>query len=94
MKIAHSNADKKQAGSSGFKSARWIVLGCGSMITANIGHIMVLPFADMTLFASTCSVAILFCVVFSILMLGEKFICAYDLTAALLICTSSALTVL
>jgi hypothetical protein len=94
MKIAHSNADKDKAGSNGFKSARWWLLGMVPIVIGNIGHILVLPYADMTLFASTCSIAILFNALLSITMLGEKFLLAYDLTATTLICLSSALTVM
>jgi hypothetical protein len=94
MKIAHSTADKKLTGSSGFKSARWIILGCGSVMVANLCHVCVFPFADMTLFASTSSIAIMMSVFLSIVMLGEKFIWAYDLPAALLICSCSGLTVM
>ena len=54
---------------------------------------VVLPFGDMILFTSTCSVAILFSAVLSILLLKEKFIWKYDLTAAILICTGCTLTV-
>ena len=94
MKIAHSEAHKQESGSSGFKSFRWIVCGASFIIIASIGHVVLLPFADMTLFASTCSIAILMNAFLSMNLLGEKFVCAYDMTAALLICISSTMTVL
>ena len=87
MKIAHQEHK-------GFFSLRWLGLGLVFVILAGIGHVVVLPFGDMILFTSTCSVAILFSSILSIWLLKEQFIWKYDLTATILICTGCALTVM
>jgi len=63
------------------------------MILANLGHVMVLPYADMSLFTTTCSIAILCSAGLSIKLLGEAFVWKYDVTASILIMVGSALTI-
>lgn len=93
MKKAHQDAEiegKKH----GMCTVRWLTVGLVCVMIGNIGHVLVLPYGDMTLFICTCSVAILFSGILSILLLGEKFIWQYDLSGAALICLGAALTVL
>jgi len=52
-----------------------------------------LPFADMSLLASTNSVAILSSCFFSIKLLGETLVWQYDLIASALICLGGVLTI-
>ena len=103
MKIAHLEAELKakeakslgmKVSANGFFSKRWILVGFVCVVVSNLGHVVVLPFADMTLFTTTCSIAILISAFLSIKLLGEPYICKYDVTASILICTGSALTIL
>ena len=75
-------------------SVRWLAVGLICVLIGNLGHVLTLKYGDMTLFIATCSIAILFSGILSIMLLGEKFICKYDITAAVLICVSAALNVL
>ena len=87
MKIAHRDGK-------GFASCRWIVAGFGCVAVASVGHVVVLPFADMTLLATSCSTAIVWSAMLSIVLLGERLQWIYDLPAALFICIGTTLTVL
>lgn len=55
---------------------------------------MVLPFADIVLLASSTGLAMIFSSLLSIFILGETFICKYDLTAMVLIAVGCTLLVL
>jgi hypothetical protein len=96
MKIALQDSEKEDSDGkrkSPWCNARWLLCGFGLILVANIIHIGVLPFCDMSLLTTTCSLAILFNCYLSIKLLGETFSCKYDLTAALLICAGSLLTI-
>ena len=58
------------------------------------GGIGILPFADLTLLASSSAIAIMISACLSIIFLGEVFIWHYDLTAMALIITGSTLIIL
>jgi len=92
MKLAHVEAERKK--SNGFLSLRWIFCGLGVLFISMLLHGVMLPFADVTLFATTVAFAIVFSTLLSIFLLGEKFICRYDLPAAGLICVGAALTMI
>ena len=87
MKIAHRDGK-------GFLSFRWILAGFGPVILASVGHVVVLPFADMTLLATSCSTAIIISAFLSIVLLGERLQCMYDASAATCIFIGTMLTVL
>ena len=55
---------------------------------------VVLPYADLVLFTISSSLAVVFGVFLAIVMLNEKFVCRYDLTAMILILIGSGLIVL
>jgi len=93
MKKAHQDAEK-QGKKHGVFTVRWLTLGLLCVLLGNVGHVFVMPYGDMTLFITTCSVAILFSGMLSIFLLGEKFIWQYDITACILICVGAGLTVL
>lgn len=103
MKLAHHEADAKNAKMreldsdktySGFCSSRWIVFGLGGVIIGGIGHLGVLPFADVTLLTTVCSFGILFTTMLSICLLGETFVWKYDLVATMLVIIGSTLTII
>jgi hypothetical protein len=56
--------------------------------------IVVLPYADLVLFTISSSLAVVFGVFLAIVMLNEKFVCRYDMTAMILILIGSGLIVL
>jgi len=93
MKKAHQEAERNGK-QHGMWSVRWLTLGLFCVLLGNLGHLVFLPFADMTLFIVSSSVAILMAGVLSICILDEKFIWKYDVSAAVLITVGSALTVL
>jgi hypothetical protein len=103
MKLAHHEADAKNAKMreldstktfSGFTSYRWIFFGLGGVIIGGIGHLAVLPFADVTLLTTVCAFGILFTTMLSICLLGETFVWKYDLVATILVIVGSTLTIL
>ena len=53
-----------------------------------------LPFADLVLLASNSATAIVTSAIFSICLLGEKFMWKYDLTALFLIILGNTLTII
>jgi len=70
-----------------------MLLGLIPVLIANAAHGFLLPFADVTLFTTTCAIAILFNMFLSIKFLNEKFVCKYDITAVILIAIGSILTI-
>lgn len=54
----------------------------------------VLPFADMSLFTTSSAVGIMCSAFLAITLLGEHFICKYDLSASLLISIGAFLTIM
>ena len=77
MKIALQNAEliRKDDGKSDFRrgccSIRYLLLGAVPVVTANAAHAVTLPFADVSLFTTTCALAILFNMFLSIKLLNE-----------------------
>ena len=65
-------------------SWRWMV-GCFAMLVGVALHIFCLQYMDLTLLAANAVTAIVSTLVFSIVILGEKFVCRYDLPALILI---------
>ena len=65
-------------------SWRWLV-GIFAMILGVVIHICMLKYLDLTLIAANSVTAIVSATVFSTQILGEVFICRYDLPALLLI---------
>lgn len=55
---------------------------------------MVLPYADLVLFTISSSLAVVFGVFLAIVILNEKFVRRYDLTAMILILIGAGLIVL
>jgi drug/metabolite transporter (DMT)-like permease len=76
-----------------FCTKRWFI-GFLCICIGSFGHVFMLPFADMTLFTTTCSAAILITVILSMIMLGEKLIPKYDFPAAIFISVGSVITIL
>ena len=77
MKISHQIAEKLETEgkkSNPWCSVRMLVGGVVLTLLANIIHTMMLPFADMSLLASTNSISILSSCFFSIKLLGETFV--------------------
>ena len=64
------------------------------MITASCIHVVVLPYLDLTLMACNASTAIICNLILSKKYLGETFVCKYDCTALILICTGCSTIVL
>ena len=96
MKIAHKQAEainKAGGDQNPFLTKRWFFGGFCSVFIGSFGHVFMLPFADMTLFTTTCSLAILVTMILSMFMLGESLIPKYDIPAAIFICIGSALTI-
>ena len=60
------------------------------LITCNVlCHALVLPYVDLTLLACNAATAIIVNMILSTRILGEEFICKYDLTAMIFIATGS-----
>ena len=59
------------------------------MITGTIIHLIVLPYADMTLLAANSPIAIIANSMCSIWLFGEKFLWKYDLPAIVMIISGS-----
>jgi hypothetical protein len=96
MKIAHKEAEainKTGGNQNSFTTKRWMI-GFVCVFVGSFGHVFMLPFADMTLFTTTCSLAILVTMGLSMVILGEKLIPKYDFSAAIFICIGSGLTIL
>ena len=91
LKVAHIECEK--SGKNPYCTIRFLLQGVLLMIVANIVHLCMLPYGDMTLFTITSSFSILFSAYLSIKLLGEKFVCKYDMTATLLICIGCILTI-
>jgi len=53
----------------------------------------VLPYADLLLFTATSSISVVYGVFLAIVILGERFVWRYDLTAIALILIGCVLTV-
>jgi hypothetical protein len=72
---------------------KWL---CGLMlvIVSSLVHVAVLPYADLVLLSSSSATAIIFGIVLSVYMLGEKFDMKHDLPGVLLTCTGCILTVM
>ena len=97
MKMAHQESEQAATegrSSNPWCSGRWVFRGFGLVLLANTIHVLVLPFADMSLLTTTCSISILSSCFLSIKLLGETFVWKYDLTASLLICAGSVLTII
>jgi len=102
MKLAQHEVDQKNMTEkdnnsskthSIFCSPRWFFLGFGCILIGAIGHLAVLPFADVTLLTTICAFGILFTTGLSICMLGEVFVWRYDLVATLLVIVGSVSTI-
>ena len=61
------------------------IAGLALTIVGVIGHIVALPFCDLTLIACNSSSAILINMFISSKFLGEKFVAKYDVSAAALV---------
>lgn len=72
---------------------KWL---CGLMlvIVSSLVHVAVLPYADLVLLSSSSATAIIFGIILSVYILGEKFDMKYDLPGVLLTCTGCILTVM
>ena len=66
MKIAHKEVEainKAGGDQNSFTTKRWMS-GFVCVFIGSFGHVFMLPFADMTLFTTTCSLAILITIFF------------------------------
>lgn len=70
----------KEVEGSHYKRLRWF---CGLMlvIISSVIHVAVLPYADLVLLSGSSATAILFGILLSVYMLGEKFDIRYDYQA-------------
>lgn len=91
QKKAHQSVEKFNADQdtpdkhkSGFITCGWF-LGFVLAGTAGILHAGISPFADIVLLSCNAATAIVVQVIFSVIFLGEKFVCRYDLTALIFI---------
>ena len=72
---------------------KW-ALGLSLIIMNVLCHSLIVPFCDLTLLACNAATAIIMNMLLSINVLGEKFVCRYDLTAMILIATGSVTIVM
>lgn len=70
------------------------IIGFLLVVISSLIHIAVLPYADLVLLSSGAASAIVFGIILSVYILGEKFDLRYDLPGVLLTCTGCILTVL
>ena len=63
------------------------------LIVSSVIHVAVLPYADLVLLSSSSATAILFGILLSVYMLGEKFDFRYDLPGVMLTCAGCITTV-
>ena len=98
MKLAHKEMEQHVA--EGKQKTCWAVvcrakwlLGFVALKCGSVLQVMALPFADLILLSNACSISVVMSTLLAIKFLNEKFIWQYDLSAILLICLGSMLTV-
>lgn len=86
QKLGHRAVENNEGdGSRAHLKSPWWWLGLTIMVTGVIIHICALPYADMTLLAANCSLAIIANLFLSIYLFNEKWITKYDLPALVFI---------
>ena len=82
----------KEIDGTNYKRLRWFS-GLLLVIVSSVIHVAVLPYADLVLLSSSSATAILFGILLSVYMLGEKFDLRYDLPGVMLTCAGCVTTV-
>lgn len=87
QKLGHREVEKK-GGNAGNRAHCWNLtwwMGMMLMMCGTVLHLILLPYADMTLLSANSSIAILANLFLSMWLFNEKFIMRYDLPALILI---------
>ena len=94
QKLGHREIEKQQDASSRAHCGNltwWF--GMAMLVIGNIVHIIVLPYADITLLAANSPLAILMNLFLSIWLFGERWIWKYDMPAIVMVVSGTLIIV-